>query len=609
MPEFEPKLMVLAIAVLALAGCATQDQNDSSPEQILAVGDPDQGSANGVSDEIVAMPRPEYRRPRPEDYPAAAFDPDTLHELLAAELAVYRGELQFAAEEYARIAERTRDPGVAERATRLAQYLRRHDLALSAAMVWVQAAPEDAAAHQLAAAQLLRAGELEAATGHLAEVKSLTGEVSLRDLMYRSVILTRERRGTVIALLHRMHKADPGDRVIVYAMAYLYEQNGDLPNALDLLDQLLAAKPDDINVITLRVNVLVALDRGDEALRELELTLQAMPENRRLIRLYADILFSDKRYDDARIQYEKILAAAPSDGDALMRMARLALIAEDRQQARGYFQQMVRWNRRTATAHFYLGMLAEEAGDLPTAIQHYRNTDKGLEYVPAQFRLITILSSQGLVEAGRQHLQKQREQQPQHFVELIKIEAQLLRDHRQEEALFALMTDAISSAPDNIELLLFRAQVGEWTGRFEVFEQDLYRILELEPNNALVLNMLGYTLTDKTDRHEEALGLIRRALALKPDEAAYIDSMGWVQYRLKNFDEAIVHLRRALAMLPNDEVAAHLGEVLWVTGEHAEATAVWQQALEWKPDSSILKRVMERFINGPDQANTSLRTN
>ena len=88
-----------------------------------------------------------------------------------------------------------------------------------------------------------------------------------------------------------------------------------------------------------------------------------------------------------------------------------------------------------------------------------------------------------------------------------------------------------------------------------------------------------------------------------------IRDRGWVQYRLKNFDEAIVHLRRALAMLPNDEVAAHLGEVLWVTGEHAEATAVWQQALEWKPDSSILKRVMERFINGPDQANSSLRAN
>ena len=608
------KPLFVMVLLSMLIGCAGQvpdippgNKAEATVVADEAIADP-VDVADGV-EAIEAEKRPQYRRPRPEDYPATAFDPDTLHELLAAELAVYRGELRYAAEAYTRIAERTRDAGVAERATRLAQYLRRHDLALSAVLVWVEEAPEDAGAHQLAAGQLLRAGELEAATGHLAKVKSLTGEVILRDLMYRSVILTRERRGTVIALLHRMHEADPSDRGIVYAMAYLHEQNGHLAEALDLLDQLLAAKPDDVNVIILKTNVLVALQRSDQAMAELELILLGMPENSRLIRLYADTLFSQKRYDEARLQYEKILASRPSDGDALMRMARIALIAEDRQQARSYFQQMIRWNRRTATAHFYLGMLAEEEGDFPAALRHYRNTGNGVEYVPAQFRLTAILSRQGLIDEGRRHLRTQRENQPRHFVELVKIESQMLREHGYEEALFTLMSDAITKVPDNIDLLLFRAQVGERTGRFEVFEQDLYRILDLEPDNALALNMLGYTLTDQTDRHEEALGLIRRALALKPDEAAYIDSMGWVQYRLKNFDEAIVHLRRALSMLPNDEVAAHLGEVLWVTGEKAEAAAVWQQALEWKPDSSALKQVMERFINGPDQANSSIQTN
>lgn len=603
--------MALILAVSALFACTGHlpEETNNVPPLISETSPDEEATAQATNGDVVSAPRPQYRRPRSEDYPATSFDPDTLHQLLAAELAVYRGELQYAAREYARIAERTRDAGVAERATRLALYLRRHDLALPSALIWVDEAPEDASAQQLAAGQLLRAGELEAATGHLAKVKSLTGDVSLRDLMYRSVILTRARRGTVIALLHRMHEEDPSDREIVYSMAYLHEQNGDLEDALDLLEQLLAAKPDDINVITLRTNVMVALQRGEQALEELVLTLQAMPENRRLIRLYADTLFAGKQYDEARVQYEKILAATPRDGDVLMRMARIALIAEDRQQARGYFQQMVRWNRRTATAHFYLGMLSEEDGDLSEAVQHYRNTGTGIEYVPAQFRLTSILSRQGMVEAGRQHLRGEREKQPRHFVELVKIEAQMLREHGHEEALFELMTDAIAKVPDDIDLLLFRAQVGEQTGRFDVFERDLYRILELEPDNALVLNMLGYTLTDRTDRHEEALGLIRRALALKPDEAAYIDSMGWVQYRLKNFDEAIVHLRRALAMLPNDEVAAHLGEVLWVTGERAEATAVWQQALEWKPDSSILKQVMERFINSPEQVNSSLQTN
>jgi len=99
------------------------------------------------------------------------------------------------------------------------------------------------------------------------------------------------------------------------------------------------------------------------------------------------------------------------------------------------------------------------------------------------------------------------------------------------------------------------------------------------------MNALGYTLTDRTDRHLEALDLITRALEIKPNEAAFIDSIGWAHYRLKNYAKAIEYLRRALGMFPNDEVAAHLGEVLWVNGEQDDAMRVWQNGLEIAPES------------------------
>ncbi|MEX2365480.1 MAG: tetratricopeptide repeat protein, partial [Pseudohongiellaceae bacterium] len=139
------------------------------------------------------------------------------------------------------------------------------------------------------------------------------------------------------------------------------------------------------------------------------------------------------------------------------------------------------------------------------------------------------------------------------------------------------------------------AMTGEKFGRLDILESDLKKILEIDPDNADALNALGYTLADKTDRYQEALDLIQRALEIKPDEAAFIDSLGWVMYRLKNFDRAIELLRQALEMLPNDEVAAHLGEVLWMAGEKAEASKVWDKALELKPDSEILQRVIKRF--------------
>jgi Flp pilus assembly protein TadD len=136
---------------------------------------------------------------------------------------------------------------------------------------------------------------------------------------------------------------------------------------------------------------------------------------------------------------------------------------------------------------------------------------------------------------------------------------------------------------------------GQRFGQLDILEADLRRVIELDPDNADALNALGYTLTDQTDRHEEALELIEKALKIKPHEASFIDSLGWVQYRLNNFQIALTHLRRAFEMFRNDEIAAHLGEVLWVVGDRTEANQVWEKGLELAPESEILKDVIQRF--------------
>ena len=120
-------------------------------------------------------------------------------------------------------------------------------------------------------------------------------------------------------------------------------------------------------------------------------------------------------------------------------------------------------------------------------------------------------------------------------------------------------------------------------------------ILARDPNNATALNALGYTLADRTDRHEEALRLISRALELDPGEPAIMDSMGWVLYRTGRYEEALDYLTRAYAEFPDPEVAAHLGEVLWVNGDTDAATQVWQGALLKDPNHKILLSTLERL--------------
>jgi tetratricopeptide (TPR) repeat protein len=137
--------------------------------------------------------------------------------------------------------------------------------------------------------------------------------------------------------------------------------------------------------------------------------------------------------------------------------------------------------------------------------------------------------------------------------------------------------------------------VAESLSQLAIFEQDLKKILELDPNNATVLNALGYTLTDRTDRHEEALALIQRAMAISPNDPFYIDSLGWVYYRLGELDRASKYLKQAVAIQPDPEFLAHLGEVLWQQGMYDEAKRVWQQGLKKASDDKLLNDTMRRF--------------
>ena len=128
-----------------------------------------------------------------------------------------------------------------------------------------------------------------------------------------------------------------------------------------------------------------------------------------------------------------------------------------------------------------------------------------------------------------------------------------------------------------------------------IVEEDLRAILAKEPDNSQALNALGYTLADRTDRYQEAYDLIKHALSLEPNSYYFLDSMGWVLYRLGRHEEAINYLRKAMALTQDPEVAAHLGEVLWVDGDKKEAKKVWETALKQTPEDSKLIDVIKRF--------------
>jgi tetratricopeptide (TPR) repeat protein len=129
----------------------------------------------------------------------------------------------------------------------------------------------------------------------------------------------------------------------------------------------------------------------------------------------------------------------------------------------------------------------------------------------------------------------------------------------------------------------------------DVLEADLRRVIKMKPDYAHAYNALGYTLADRTTRLEEARELIEKAHKLSPDDPFILDSLGWVHHRLGNTGEALAHLQKAYSARPDPEIAAHLGEVLWKSGQRDEAQKIWRAALTDNPNHETLLAVIQKY--------------
>ncbi len=589
--------LLLVIALILLGGCTSQSVKESAPKTTdaasAAVDASAEAEVSAVNASIAESKVP--KRPKPSDYPVAPFPKDALYQLLVAEVAGYRGEYSTALEKYVDMALKTRDAGVAQRAAMLAVYLKRHEEALTTSKIWVEQEPNSIEARRYLSEQLLRIGDMEQAIVHMEAIKNLGGLANFESFAYSAANMDDKGREVLLEAMSRMLAEYPGDAQLMFSKAVLLEQSGQLEEALQLANQLLVSKK-DINVIVLKVNALKDLLRTDEALVFLESTLEELADKRRLRLIYARMLFEAERLVDAEKQYELVHQQAPNDSDILFALALISMEQGKDESAKGYLNQMIRFNRRANEAHYYLGSIADKNDKIPQAISEYKMVGPGREYLAAQVRIAALLADQDRLDDARAHLENQRANNPDRYNRLVMIEGQLLSERGHEAEFFELLEMVIQKQPENVELLYFRAMTGQSLGRLDVLEQDLLRVIEIDPGNADAMNALGYTLADQTDRHDEALVLIERALEIKPNEAAFIDSLGWVQYRLENYKDAVTNLRKALSLFDNDEVAAHLGEVLWVSGEQQEARNVWQKALDARPDSDILKRVIKRFV-------------
>jgi Flp pilus assembly protein TadD len=251
---------------------------------------------------------------------------------------------------------------------------------------------------------------------------------------------------------------------------------------------------------------------------------------------------------------------------------------------------------RADAARFYLGQIAESANKTDEALRWYREVTDDEQRMPALMRAVQLLSKLDRTEDVREWLQNARRQHPADKIRLFLLESQLLRDRGAHAEVQKLLEDGLKAHPDDPDLLYEAGLAAERLGQVELLEKRFRRLSEIKPDSPQGYNALGYSLADRGIRLDEAERLIDKALALAPDDYYILDSKGWVLFRQGKLDAALTYLRKAYALKPEPEIAAHIGEVLWTQGKHDEARAIWSEAEKASPGNSELLATIKRFL-------------
>lgn len=521
---------------------------------------------------------------------------EVIYRILVGEIAGKRGNLAVALDNYRLAAETSDDPRIAERATDIALFMGEDAVALETSRRWHTLTPESLLARQSLALALLRNREVAEAVGHLDAMREQMAENDDGGFGAINAILAQVPdpavSAQVMSQLRDRYPASP-HALFYYGLAAMGNDNPQA--ALEALSAAVKLQPDWSQAHLARAELLVQLDRAGEALEDLAETVDQQPEARPLRVGYARLLIANDQLQEAREQFEQLVADDPGDGDSLFALGVLAAEAEQFDLAVEYLQKVLALDVRMLDTYYELGKVEELRGNFEQARDWYAQITSGDRYLNAQVRVATMEARLGDFPAMAERFEQLRTSHPDSAIVLYIAESEVLREEQRYQMSFDLLDTALHDHPDNHDLLYSRALIAERLDRLDVLEQDLHRIIEADPDNGHALNALGYTLADRTDRYEEALDYIQQALELLPEDAAVLDSMGWVKYRLEDYETALRYLREAYEASPDPEIAAHLSEVLWVTGATDEARAVWQQSVEEHPEDEHLIEVQERF--------------
>jgi tetratricopeptide (TPR) repeat protein len=559
--------------------------------------------------------------------------------VLSAQLALRDQRPEDAAGEYLKAARLSDDPALAERAARMAQRLGLTEAGLEAVKRWRQLAPDDERAYWFAGIFQTRAGHLDQA---VASFKSLIDK------------LPGAKPGTGLALIveglsdepdpsaatrvmSALNDAYPNTPEGHYSLARLAMRSGDFGLALKNAQAATALKPKWLDAQLLYARTLLVAGRTEASLTLGEKLAKQNKGNVDVELEYAELLLSAGHSDKAETKLNDILEAHPGMPEAVRALGFLELTNKELDAATEHFDALRNDDGYKDEAFYYLGRIAETQQQYLKATRSYARVTDGTHAVDAQMRSARIiLTKMNDADGALRHLKEFGQANPRFASQMLLGRAELLVQMKKPHQAVSLIDAELRNNPDdatlqnaqvqfyvqlsqdaadgndldaaekwlqqgldrypqNTSLLYSQALLLQKQGHMRKSVEILRSLVKEHPDNAAFLNALGYLLTDKFSRYKEARGYIQRALAMEPDSPAIIDSMGWVLYKLGDYDGALDYLQRAYRLEKDPEIAAHLVQLYWAHGQRQQALQLLDTALKKAPDSSALKDVAKRL--------------
>ncbi|MYN29540.1 tetratricopeptide repeat protein [Duganella levis] len=579
-----------------LSACAVAPHQQDEP---AATPQP----AEAAAADAAAPAEAEAPAPAPEALPNNDLTSDLLFRITKAELEFKKGQWQGPYITMMALAQQTRDPRLARRAVEMALTAKQNGEAMSAIRLWRNLAPDSDEAAQFFLGFAVTGddlGEAEAAfEDRLKKAKPAARPLVMFQM--QQYLLRAKDKTAAFSLQERVLL--PYDDTLESHLILSQGAFGlnDMARARVESAKALAIKPDSELAILTSAQVSGDID---SAMKTLTGFLEKYPKSTEVRAAYARILVDNKQYDEARKQFLILLKDQPDNIATLYALGVMSMQADNLPDAEKYFTRFVNTladhpndERDPSKVLMILSQIAEQRGDFDLAYSWLEKVDSSDEkvYLAARMKMAVLTARKGNIDEARKQLSELTPTDPNDQAQVFQADAQLLRDAGDHRAAYQVLENALKRYPDNPDLLYDFALVAEKVGNTELMEKALRQVMIAAPDNQHAYNALGYSLAERNERLPEAYALVDKAMKMAPGDPFIMDSMGWVQFRMGNLDEAEALLRRAYALRNDPEIAVHLGEVLFAKGDVGAAQKMWKEAQAKDPKNDALKSTLARL--------------